>query len=658
MSQILNPLFLLGAFVILIKTPVALADKPADAKNKCRYILTAVEDKIHLSEVTEGENGEDNPKAEIDLIRDALAAHFSVKSIGLETTRKALQLFTEIVDPFGLVITQSEHDRLATQSDEDLRNIQKHTLLSPSRAFYDGIRHTITERYNHLIIRFSKEKSFRDRVFSRLQLLREKYVTQKRGVDTSKHPQNEAEMEDKFLDVVANFALQFQASRHTNKINNQEPLSERDAITLSIRKIRSDLYEINRSLRDDQFPLVIAKAFISALDPHSNLHPPLEAARVLRDLRGELVGLGVDLTPHIKGSHILRVVPNGAAAESDIRTGDIITHIELEVPQGDQASRITNRTWLPVRNHTTEHISPLLQGAENSILNVKIDREGKTLLKNIRRKRISQSSSLIKIKVESTPQGNVAQINFESFYLGVGKHLREELKKILDSYDIKAVVLDIRGNPGGFIGEIPAVAGLFIPNGTAYYTLESNTDNVIEKFEIPPDNKVLWEGPLVVQINNFTASAAEALVGLLQDYQRCVTVGSLTTHGKGSAQILIKFPKHSSIARITVALYFTPSGHSPQKYGIPSDIELPQPSYGNFYERNLDHAIEQVKLPYLITEDEILMPNLPEIIQQLKTKSQERQSHWPQPDNDKQIYERNTEEAIAIAQDLVSILSQ
>src|SRR6185503_18511561 len=191
-------------------------------------------------------------------------------------------------------------------------------------------------------------------------------------------------------------------------------------------------------------------------------------------------------------------------------------------------------------------------------------------------------------------------IHLPSFYGGKGsprtssvdlKNLFHEMKQ----KKVGGVILDIRSNGGGLLSDSIDITGLLIDKGPVVQVADSD-----QQKEVLSDKKggVEYDGPVVVLVDRFSASASEILAGALQDYRRAVIVGTGPTHGKGTVQTLADLDRATGgkielgVLKITIQQFFRPSGASNQREGIKPDILLPDPAgYVDAGETSLKHAI-------------------------------------------------------------------
>jgi carboxyl-terminal processing protease len=219
-------------------------------------------------------------------------------------------------------------------------------------------------------------------------------------------------------------------------------------------------------------------------------------------------------------------------------------------------------------------------------------------------------------KADGAPY-RIGVINLPSFYMDMAgarqgqadyKSSTRDCKRLLDEFrqkNVDCVVLDLRNNGGGSLPEAISLTGLFIDKGPVVQIKDK--DKLVRPYD-DNDPGVTWDGPLVVLINKFSASASEIVAGAIQDYHRGLVVGDRASHGKGTVQSLLDLgrqlfqrldnaPSLGAI-KITMQQFYRPSGDSTQLEGVRSDVELPSiTTHLPVGESDLDHAIAFDRVP-------------------------------------------------------------
>jgi len=291
------------------------------------------------------------------------------------------------------------------------------------------------------------------------------------------------------------------------------------------------------------------QGMLMGLDPHS-AYLTEDAFQNLQDnTSGEFTGLGLEVGMEDGYVKIISPIDGSPAAEAGLQSGDMIL-------------KLGN---VPVKGMTLNEAIDIMRGPKGSKIKLSIGRPGEsqpfdvTLVRNT-------------IKVASVRHSwlepGFAYIRVAQFQSSTGADVRKALEKLMAEQTLKGLVLDLRNNPGGILSASVDVAGLFLDGGNVVYT-EGRLENSDTSFDADPLD--ITNGvPLVVLINQGSASASEIVAGALQDRSRAVLMGT-RTFGKGSVQTVLPLSDSRAI-KLTTALYFTPNGRSIQAEGIIPDI--------------------------------------------------------------------------------------
>ncbi len=300
-----------------------------------------------------------------------------------------------------------------------------------------------------------------------------------------------------------------------------------------------------------------ARGLTDVLDPHSRFMDPEEYDRLKRETEGdtEITGIGIDLERRKRGLVVVSPIEGSPAYKAGIEPGDLIIKID-----GTAADSLE---W--------EEAVGRIQGPEGSEVVLAVERRGKPLTFRIKRERFEVRSvegrlledgyGYIKIRIFSS---NTDSKLLESL---------EDVKKRSESKGgLRGVILDLRRNPGGLLDQGVRVADRFIAEGLIVRTVGKAGREMDRQMA---HTRGSWTGfPMVVLVDNATASAAEIVAGALQDHQRAVIMGA-QTFGKGSVQTVMEIDGCGAKPcglKLTVSRYFTPSGRSIQNQGITPDV--------------------------------------------------------------------------------------
>ncbi len=330
---------------------------------------------------------------------------------------------------------------------------------------------------------------------------------------------------------------------------------------------------------------------LTSIDPHSGFLDAEEMADMDTQTKGEFGGLGLEVGWDKDMVRVTAPIDDTPGAKAGIQTGDYITHIDDVAVMGTSLNDAVKK----------------MRGKPGTKVKLTIFRQGKKPF-NVTIKR-----DIIKVNpVKFEAKGEIGYLRISTFSDHTGDKLKEAIQKLtkeIGENKLKGFVLDLRNNPGGLLDEAVAVSDLFLTQGEIVSTRSRKPEETV-RFSAKAGDETN-DLPLVVLINEGSASASEIVAGALQDHKRAVIAG-LKSFGKGSVQTLRQIPDFGAI-KITTARYYTPSGHSIQAKGITPDVEIPRakleeyPRLTGWGEENLDNALESEdgkKTPEeILTED-------------------------------------------------------
>jgi carboxyl-terminal processing protease len=313
-------------------------------------------------------------------------------------------------------------------------------------------------------------------------------------------------------------------------------------------KIFAKMYqEVNRYYVDDVNPTELMNtginAMLSTLDPYTNYIPEDEIENYRTMTTGEYGGIGVQVTNH-NGKIVVTMPTEGYVAhKSGLEIGDEI----LEIDGIDLSTR------------TPEEISKLLKGQSGTVLKLKVKRFGVQNPFPLELKR--EKVQINNVRYYGMVNNDVGLIQLTDFTRDANQEVKKALNE-LKSQGAKKIILDLRGNPGGLLGEAISISNIFLNRGLDVVSTKGKIEewNRIHKaLDMPEDIEI----PLAVLINENSASAAEIVSGVIQDYDRGVLVGK-RSFGKGLVQATRSLEYNSKL-KVTVAKYYIPSGRCIQE---------------------------------------------------------------------------------------------
>ena len=297
------------------------------------------------------------------------------------------------------------------------------------------------------------------------------------------------------------------------------------------------------------------KGMLESLDdPHSVYFTSEELRSFQEDIKGKYVGVGMVIQKKV-GEPLTVVSPieDGPAYKAGIKPKDQIVEIDGE----------------STYNLTSEEASKRLKGKANTSVKVKVYREANKLTKVFELKRETIELKYVKSKML---EGGIGYLRLTQF----GDNVYPDMKKALEGLQakgMKALILDLRSNPGGELGQSIKIASMFIEKGKIVSTRQKKGEETVYSRE----GKYFGNFPMVVLINGGSASASEIVSGALKDYKRATLIGE-KSFGKGSVQTLLPLPDGDGI-KITIAKYYTPNGISIDGTGIEPDKKVEDKDY-------------------------------------------------------------------------------
>ena len=294
------------------------------------------------------------------------------------------------------------------------------------------------------------------------------------------------------------------------------------------------------------------EGMLNSLDPHSTFLNTDELNELKIQTKGEFGGLGIEVTLENGLVKVISPIDDTPAERAGIKSGDLITHIDGEAVMGLSLSEAVS----------------LMRGKVGSKINLSIKRRDQSLKIDIVRAIIELKS--VKYRLED----NIGYIRVSSFNQKVDEEIKKAIKQMKgnNKNEIVGYVLDLRNNPGGLLDQAVNVTDIFLAKGEIVSTRGRKKSDGSRYNAVKND---LIDGlPLVVLINQGSASASEIVAGALQDHKRAIIMGT-KSFGKGSVQTILPSGENVAI-KLTTARYYTPSGKSIQKTGIDPDILVEQ----------------------------------------------------------------------------------
>ncbi len=328
------------------------------------------------------------------------------------------------------------------------------------------------------------------------------------------------------------------------------PLEDLRAFAEIFGRIKNDYVE---PVPDGELLEHAIRGMVSGLDPHSAYLDADEFKDLQVGTRGEFGGLGIEVGLEDGFVKVISPIDDTPAQRAGIKAGDLIIRLDDK----------------PVKGMTLNEAVKLMRGKVGTGITLTIVREGADKPLKIRVVRANIKVTSVKGRLLEEAFGYIRISQFQS-------HTTDDMLKTISRLKkesggrLKGLVIDLRNNPGGVLNSAVSVSDAFLTGGLIVYTQGRLEDSQLQ-FKAASDD-VLNGAPIVVLVNEGSASASEIVAGALQDHKRAVIMGK-QTFGKGSVQTIVPI-KGNTAVKITTARYYTPSGRSIQAEGIKPDILL------------------------------------------------------------------------------------
>lgn len=317
-----------------------------------------------------------------------------------------------------------------------------------------------------------------------------------------------------------------------------------------LERIRSDYVE---APEDKDLIEAAIGGMLASLDPHSSYMNADSFKEMQVQTKGEFGGLGIEVSMENGLIKIVSPIDDTPAFRAGLQPGDYITHLDAE----------------PVLGLTLNDAVDRMRGKVGEDITISVQRVGEDPFD------VTITRAVIQIEsVRSRMEGDIGYLRINSFSGNTDKGVVKAMKKMTEAHGdrLTGIVLDLRNNPGGLLGQAISVSDAFLEKGEIVSTRGKRPEDT-ERFNAR-DGDVANGLPMVVLINSGSASASEIVSGALQDHGRAIVMGT-QSFGKGLVQTIIPLGKHGAM-RLTTARYYTPSGRDIQKIGIEPDIIVEQ----------------------------------------------------------------------------------
>jgi carboxyl-terminal processing protease len=363
-----------------------------------------------------------------------------------------------------------------------------------------------------------------------------------------------------------------------------------------VLKIMNDNYtRIQKTFNEDERFNAYVNVITNLMDPHSDYFPPVEKRAFDERMSNKFFGIGAQLTKDDYGIKIASIVTGGAAWKSgELVVNDVI----MKVAQGSGEP-------VDVTGYDTQDAVKLIRGNKGTEVRLTVKKQdGSIKIITLIRELVEQDEGLARSAVIQKGTDKIGYIYLPDFYADFddpkGHRCSEDVAKEvvkMKNENVKGIVIDVRNNGGGSLYEVVRMVGLFIKSGPVVQVKERG-GKVDQNTWRDNDESVLYDGPLAVMVNEFSASASEIFAGAIQDYKRGIIIGSSSTYGKGTVQRQLPFgirndafSSRTDLGAMTLTFqkFYRVNGGSTQLKGVTPDVVMPD-AYEFFKGREKDNV--------------------------------------------------------------------
>lgn len=510
-------------------------------------------------------------KTLVDLISYVLGRwHFNPQDINDDFSENVYNDFIKAIDPMKRYFLASDIEEFSKYKDKIDDEIRE-----PGVQFFSLV-------YNRLIQRMEESKKFHK------ELLEKPFdftvdETIDRDYDKLEFAKNVSELKDRWrkelkFSTLANYDIKLEVQE--NKKKEDASYEVKDAATLekeareSTSKTYAEFFDLMDDLERKDWFSIYVNAIVEEFDPHTSYLAPQDKDRFDMNMSGTLEGIGARLQKRTEGAKIFEVISGGPAWRSKkIEAGDVILKVAQE---GEEPVDIVGMRL--------DDAVKLIKGPKGTKVTLTVKKvDGSIEIITIKRDLVEIEETYAKSAVVKKGERTFGIINLPKFYVdfenynnrNAASDVKKEIERLKDQ-GMEGLVLDLRNNGGGSLKTVVDMAGFFIKDGPIVQVKSSVDGKEILKDE---DSRIQWDGPLVVLVNELSASASEILAAALQDYKRAIVIGSKQTYGKGTVQNIVDLNRfvrggdgNVGALKLTTQKFYRINGGSTQLEGVKSDV--------------------------------------------------------------------------------------
>lgn len=527
--------------------------------------------------------------------------HYSPKNINDDFSRKVFKKFIDELDGDKSHFLQSDINALKkyeTTIDDEIHGTSEIQFAPAVSKLYDQRIKEVQAIYKDILSKpfdFTKDETFIA------------------DGDKLNYVNSEAERKERWRKKVKYLTLERYVEsidqREKNKgskdfVVKADSTLEREARQKVLRTMNETYERIQKTFKEEDRFNSFINVITNQMDPHSDYFPPVEKRAFDERMSGKFYGIGASLQKDDNGVKIASIVTGGAAWKSGkVVVNDVIT----KVAQGADEP-------VDLAGYEVTDAVKLIRGNKGTEVKLTVKKQdGSVQVVSLVREEVVQDELDVRSAVIQNGNNKIGYIWLPDFYADFeqenGHRCSQDVAKEvvkLKNEKVDGIVIDVRNNGGGSLYEVVKMVGLFIKSGPVVQVKERG-GKVDANTWRDGDESVLYDGPLAVMVNEFSASASEIFAGAIQDYKRGIIIGSSSTYGKGTVQRQIPFgrPNDQFSTRtdmgamtLTFQKFYRVSGGSTQLKGIVPDVVIPDPyEYYKAREKDNPDALPYDEIP-------------------------------------------------------------
>ena len=565
------------------------------SKNITTILISFVICFVSCNSISKNFESDDKDSLVIQLITYVLdQAHYLDIEIGDDFSKKVFYSFLENIDPYKRYLYQSDIDILSKYKYEI-----DDSFNQPNLEFFNLA-------YEILIQRIDESKQISQEVLSKpfdFQL----EETFNFDIEELQYVNSRIDLVERWrklmkVYLIENYHDEIKEDERTFKKDSTFKLRSYSKIEIETREILNETMADYFVIMEEEFQRqhwfsIYLNSFVSQYDPNTSYLDPEDRDRFNIDMSGNYAGIGAVLRKKVDKIEITELISGGPAwRNNSLEKGDVILKVRQEndsEPVNIVGYRLADAVKL-IKGEKGTNVFLTIKKVDGTVNEISIERDIVLL-----------EETYIKSSLVEKDGNNYGIINIPKFYIDfenqdnrdAAKDLKIEINRLKEQ-GVQGLVIDLRNNGGGSLKTVVDMAGMFIESGPVVQVKYFDKEKQVLRDR---DRSILWKGPLVILVNEGSASASEILAAAMQDYERAIIIGGNQTWGKGTVQNV--FPLNRMVRgntkgdlgalRYTTQKYYRVNGGSVQLEGVKSDINLPfRYKYLDFGEKDSENPLQ------------------------------------------------------------------